>query len=108
MMEPVAAAGLPHASPLVAVAEHPPGLDRLLAEPRRSPRGWRTEEAPPAEARSTASAAAWLGWAGTIILLVLLVWCGYAFRAEVMHVWPASERLYALLGMVTASAPVPR
>ncbi len=108
MAEPVAAADSPHAWPLVAVAEPPPGLDRLLAGPRWPPRGSRAEEAPAAEVRPRASAATWLGWVGTIILVVLLVWCGYAFRAEVMHVWPASARLYALLGMVTASTPVPQ
>jgi len=48
-------------------------------------------------------AAAWLGWVGTIVLLGVLAWSGYAYRTEVMHVWPPSQRLYSLLGV-----PAPR
>ncbi|MGH7119922.1 MAG: hypothetical protein ACREFP_13185 [Acetobacteraceae bacterium] len=52
--------------------------------------------------------AVWLGWAGTIVLLIVLVWGAYVLRAEVIHAWPASERLYALLGIAPIAAPIPQ
>ncbi len=55
---------------------------------------------------SAATAAVWLGWAGTIVLLIFLAWFGYAYRTEVMHIWPASQRLYALLGAGPRPPPV--
>lgn len=41
----------------------------------------------------------WLAWAASIGLVLLMGWAGYTWRASVMHVWPASERLYAALGL---------
>ncbi|MDA8050222.1 MAG: hypothetical protein M0002_09485 [Rhodospirillales bacterium] len=55
---------------------------------------------------SAATAAVWLGWAGTIVLLIFLAWFGYAYRTEVMHIWPASQQLYALLGAGPRPPPV--
>jgi predicted Zn finger-like uncharacterized protein len=43
--------------------------------------------------------AVWLAWAASIGLVLLLVWAGYVWRGSVMHVWPASQRLYAALGL---------
>lgn len=39
-----------------------------------------------------------IAWIATIAVLAGLVWAGYTFRGQVMHIWPASERLYAALG----------
>jgi predicted Zn finger-like uncharacterized protein len=41
-----------------------------------------------------------LAWAASVLVLVLLVWAAYGWRAEIMHAWPASERLYAALGLL--------
>jgi len=106
--ESVAALGSLSVPPPVAVPEPALAFDRILAEQRRPPNRLRNEESLGAEEPRSTSAAVWLGWAGTIILLVLLVWFGYAFRVDVMHIWPASQRLYALLGMAAASAPLPQ
>jgi hypothetical protein len=54
-------------------------------------------EEPPASYRN--SALAWAAWAASIAVLLLLLWAGYAWRAQVMQAWPASERLYAALGL---------
>jgi len=43
-----------------------------------------------------------LAWAATVLLIALLAWGGYAWRGDVMRLWPASERLYAALGLVQA------
>ncbi|HST73964.1 MAG TPA: zinc-ribbon domain-containing protein [Acetobacteraceae bacterium] len=41
-----------------------------------------------------------LAWAASVLILVLLVWAAYGWRTEIMHAWPASERLYAALGLL--------
>ena len=43
--------------------------------------------------------AVWAAWAASIGLVLLLGWAGYEWRASVMHLWPASQRLYAALGL---------
>ena len=44
-----------------------------------------------------------LAWAASVLILVLLAWAAYGWRAEIMHAWPASERLYAALGLLPAT-----
>ena len=44
-----------------------------------------------------------LAWAASILLLVVLAWAAYGWRAEIMHAWPASERLYAAFGLAELS-----
>ncbi len=39
------------------------------------------------------------GWAGSLILLLVLAWAAYTWRGAIIHVWPPSERLYLALGM---------
>lgn len=41
-----------------------------------------------------------LAWAASVLILVLLAWAAYGWRAEIMHAWPASERLYGALGLL--------
>jgi predicted Zn finger-like uncharacterized protein len=37
--------------------------------------------------------------AASLVLLAALCWAAYAWRAEVMQVWPPSQRLFAALGL---------
>ncbi len=75
--------------PAPAIPEQPlrpaPGEDRA---PRRA-LGWTRN--PVALARA--------GWAGSLILLLVLAWAAYTWRGAIIHVWPPSERLYLALGM---------
>ena len=41
-----------------------------------------------------------LAWAGSLMLLGVLVWAMIAWRSGVMRVWPPSERLYSALGLL--------
>ena len=41
-----------------------------------------------------------LAWAASVLILILLAWAAYGWRTEIMHAWPASERLYAALGLL--------
>jgi predicted Zn finger-like uncharacterized protein len=41
-----------------------------------------------------------LAWAASLLILILLAWAAYGWRTEIMHAWPASERLYAALGLL--------
>lgn len=86
-----------------------PGPSIAGEVPRRRwpPEAPRAQDFAP-EPRAATPASIWLSWAGTIVVIVLLVWGGYTFRTEVMHFWPASERLYALMGLGQASGPAPR
>lgn len=93
----------------------PPAVSEPSIVRDRSRRTWRPQvpEAPPpadpgAERRPGTPASVWLAWAGTIVVIAILVWGGYTFRAEVMHAWPASERLYAFLGLGAAPTPAPQ
>jgi len=40
-----------------------------------------------------------LAWAGTVAILAGLAWGAYGWRADVMRLWPPSERAYAILGL---------
>lgn len=100
--EPIAREPSLRSPPPLSVAETARASDQAERETPRPAR-----ENPGAQPLPTGrgpghQAAAWLGWAGTIVLLIVVVWGAYVFRSEVMHVWPASERLYALLGIAPA------
>jgi len=44
-------------------------------------------------------AAPWIGaWLLSLVVLGVAGWAGYHWRADVIRLWPASERLYAVLG----------
>ena len=41
-----------------------------------------------------------IAWAASVLGLLLLVVAAYVWRAELMHVWPASQRIYRALGLM--------
>lgn len=56
----------------------------------------------PVTASNRLLAAAWLL---TVLVLAGLAWAAITRRADVMRVWPASERAYAAIGLTNPSAP---
>lgn len=40
-----------------------------------------------------------IAWGLSIVLLVAVLWSAFNWRADIMRVWPASERAYAALGL---------
>jgi predicted Zn finger-like uncharacterized protein len=49
---------------------------------------------------TTATEAALIAaWAVSIALVVGMAWAAVAWRGEIMHAWPPSERIYAALGL---------
>ena len=98
-------------APVVAVLRTTPPLTPALApelvvpepvmpEPVRAP-VLTAGPAPVASPLPPASRMVLAGWVASVALLVLLVAAAYAWRIEVMQVWPESERAYALLGLTT-------
>lgn len=41
----------------------------------------------------------WLGWLASAVIWGLVIWAGYAYRADIMAAWPPSQRLYVALGL---------
>ena len=60
-------------------------MERLASRPAPLPRG-------PAGVRAA--------WGASILLLIVFGWGLIAWRGDIMHAWPPSERLYDLLGLV--------
>lgn len=38
-------------------------------------------------------------WAASVVVLLLFGWVAVAWRADLMHAWPPSTRLYAAIGL---------
>ncbi len=57
---------------------------------------------PPAAAAADARArrAAVAGWIATLVVLGAAGYVAYAWRADIQRAWPASQRAYAMLGVV--------
>lgn len=105
-------------APLAAVAEVEPEPDEEIAPEPDAPRAagrphrFRQAVATPAisdegNAADAAesppvpglrSAALPLAWAGSILVLAALAACFLVFRHAIAEAWPASQRLYAILG----------
>jgi predicted Zn finger-like uncharacterized protein len=68
-------------------ADAPPSvtaMDRLASHPAPLPR---------------ASPLLRAAWAASLVVLLLCCWGMIAWRADVMHAWPASTRLYDAIGL---------
>jgi predicted Zn finger-like uncharacterized protein len=48
-----------------------------------------------------------IAWVASLLALLLLAAAGYVWRAEIMHVWPASQRLYHALGVTQNTSAKP-
>jgi predicted Zn finger-like uncharacterized protein len=57
-------------------------MDRLAANPVRTP----------------SRLPLGLAWAASVLVLVLAVWAGFAWRADIAAAWPPSARVYGLFG----------
>jgi hypothetical protein len=49
-----------------------------------------------------------LAWAASLLLLVMGLAAGYAWRAQAIHIWPPAAHLYQLLGLAGVDATPPR
>ena len=87
---------LPPPAPAAETADSP-----VISEVRRS--AMARLAAHPATPRP--SSALRLAWAGSIILLVLLIAMAIAWRSEVTTLWPPSARVYSALGLQSAQGP---
>ncbi|MBV8521807.1 MAG: hypothetical protein JOY71_06735 [Acetobacteraceae bacterium] len=75
----------PVASPSMRPADGArPALSRLVPERKRG---------------SRPNLLALAAWAGSVAVILIGLWAAYAWRQEIMQAWPASERLYAGLGL---------
>lgn len=72
---------------------------RLVPDPDGSATG-RAERRPHATAREGGGSSALVAaWALSLAILGAAAWGAIAYRSEVMDAWPASQRLYALIGL---------
>jgi len=44
-----------------------------------------------------------IAWAVTAVLIVLMLWSAFSWRADIMRIWPPSTRAYAALGLTEAA-----
>ena len=58
-------------------------MDRLAAQPALPPKSMRLQ----------------LAWAGSLVLLALLVSAAYVWRSDVVAAWPPSARAYSAFGL---------
>jgi predicted Zn finger-like uncharacterized protein len=94
--EPLAPAPPPlEPAPRLRPAERPLRTDPLppLPPPERMPSSAR------ARSGSASMLASLAALAISVVVLISLGWAVYAWRAEVMHAWPPSQRLFAALGL---------
>ena len=76
-MEPAQPAQMEYAPPKVSA------MDRLAAHPV------------PLRSRQYLR----LAWAASLVIIVLALWGAYAWRGQIMEIWPPSARLYVALGI---------
>jgi len=91
----------PPAPPPAPVAERAP--PPLFADPPRPRSDWgRADHATVDDDEALAApprVAPWIAaWVLSLVLLGAAGWAGYHWRDDVIRLWPASERLYAVLG----------
>ena len=51
-------------------------------------------------ARFASGPAVLAGWVVSIAAVIGLCWAAVAWRYDIMHAWPPSERLYSTLGLM--------
>jgi predicted Zn finger-like uncharacterized protein len=94
-----------HAARPAAAVDTPSVAEEAPEPPRPVPARRRQHQPiyPPlprhAEAPDRERGAALAGWIGTLLLLVTAAWLAYAWREEVVALWPPAARLYAALGL---------
>ncbi len=76
--------------------EPPPFVARLISTPRVDSEPPPSLRGPPRRSPILASAAV---IALSVVALAALAWAAYLWRAEVMLIWPPSQRLFAALGL---------
>jgi len=99
----------PDAPALAVALLPPPPIEEARPEPAPRPAAARllpvprVDSAPPPSLRGAPRQASLLGSAAVVVLSVValaaLAWAIYAWRAELMLAWPASQRLFAALGL---------
>lgn len=96
----------PEPPPAVAASPLPTAADRApsAAEPAPRPASAMDRLVQP-PTRSSSLVRLRLAWLASVVLLVLLAWGAYAWRAQIVTAWPPSARLYAAFGMQPAPAP---
>jgi predicted Zn finger-like uncharacterized protein len=108
--EPPAAPAAPRPPPALTIQAAPGRPERMLRPPL--PQAEWTGPGPGAQprrqSRKQAGIGAWFAWLGSIALLALLVWAAYAYRSQVMRIWPPSQRLYVILDLGPTAATPPR
>lgn len=90
-----------HAPASAFALDAPPPVPGVVEDPGPPPPGF-YDDPPAPRARSGVAAVAWIA---SIAILAGLLWAGYRYREDVMHAWPATERLYAALGLRAAPLP---
>jgi predicted Zn finger-like uncharacterized protein len=59
----------------------------------------RVIQPPSKPAAAEGNGTVWLAWIASLALLVAVGFAAWQYRADVMHLWPASERVYQTLGL---------
>ncbi len=88
-------------SPAVLVPSPPQPAAIAPSEPLDRPAGPTPAPRTPMTRKPTAQGevAVLFGWAASVLLLVLGIWGAVMWRADLMQVWPPSQRLYAAIGL---------
>jgi hypothetical protein len=82
-------------APLATAAPEPEAADVPSAAPARAPvLGWRERVEDMVEPLLLA-----LAWVGSIGVLAGAGWIAFLYRAQIVHAWPPSRRLFDLLGL---------
>lgn len=82
-------------APLATAAPEPEAADAPAAAPARAPvLGWRERVEDMVEPLLLA-----LAWVGSIGVLAGAGWIAFLYRAQIVHAWPPSRRLFDLLGL---------
>lgn len=93
--EPVLETPLPE---VVTPPPEPPQPSRAAATLSEALADQRVSQPPSRSAAAESGGAVRLAWIASLALLAALAFAAWQYRADVMHVWPASERVYRVFG----------